>query len=163
MKAKHMTVRRGRLAFYNGATHLVVRRVGDYLVDMVKWPGRPRQRPTTQEEMEKAVDDYLAWPDRTNDAANDGTPCADDDDDDPMPVFVIKAKDKFGPAAVRYYRSLCLQAGLHEHVAEVSKAHEEMDMWRKRHPERIQLPDHKHVGASPKNLARTVDTTESAD
>ncbi len=62
MKAAHMTTRRDELTFINGESWLVVRRTrDDYLVDMVRWPGRPRQRPTTQPEMDQAIDEYLRW------------------------------------------------------------------------------------------------------
>jgi hypothetical protein len=67
MKAQHMTTQRDDLTFTNGESHLVVRRTKDeYLVDMVRWPGRPKERPTNEEEMNAAIDAYLVWPDRAN-------------------------------------------------------------------------------------------------
>jgi hypothetical protein len=57
-----MTTSRGELTFVNGESYLVVRRTRDeHLVDMVKWPGRPRRRPTTPNEMNQAIDAYLRW------------------------------------------------------------------------------------------------------
>lgn len=68
--------------------------------------------------------------------------------DDPMPVFVLKAKDRLaGPAVTAYFHS-CLNAGLDGQAAEVSKAIDEFRGWQHRHPDAIKLPDHEHVPAS---------------
>lgn len=66
-------------------------------------------------------------------------------DDDSMPVFVIKAKDRLAVAAVRYYGELCVEAGLTGQSREVAKALAEIVSWRSRHRDLIQMPDHPHV------------------
>ncbi len=67
------------------------------------------------------------------------------DDNDPMPVFVIKAKDEFASSSVDWYRRLCEARGLDEQAAQVRLAAADMDGWRERNPRLIQLPDHRHV------------------
>jgi hypothetical protein len=57
MKVKFMETKVGDLVFQNGESYLVVTRNGK-LHDMLEWPGRPRQRPRTQEEMNEAIE---AW------------------------------------------------------------------------------------------------------
>jgi hypothetical protein len=60
MKAKHMDTRVGDLVFKNGQSALVVFR-GDLIHDYVDWPGRPKQRPTTQDEMDQAIEDWFEY------------------------------------------------------------------------------------------------------
>jgi hypothetical protein len=57
VKAKHMTTKVGDLTFQNGVSHLVVTK-GGKLHDILEWPGRPKQRPTNQDEMDQAIE---AW------------------------------------------------------------------------------------------------------
>jgi hypothetical protein len=70
------------------------------------------------------------------------------DNDDPMPVFVIKAKDKLAVKAVMEYRRLCQVAGLDHQADEVLKAADEIDQWQGRNWDDVQLPDHDHVPAT---------------
>lgn len=65
--------------------------------------------------------------------------------DDPMPVFVIKAKDEFAVSAVSAYRRLCEARGLDDQAAQVSLAAAEMSAWRERNPAAVKLPDHEHI------------------
>jgi hypothetical protein len=65
--------------------------------------------------------------------------------DDPMPVFVIKAKDRIAVSAVAWYRRLCEHEGLDEQAAQVRLAEEEMRAWRERNPGAVKVPDHPHV------------------
>lgn len=67
------------------------------------------------------------------------------DVDDPMPVFVIKGKDKLALAAIRAYRALCEEHGLTEQAQEVGKAHREMRGWQRRNAASMQIPNHPHV------------------
>lgn len=69
-------------------------------------------------------------------------------DEDVMPVFVIKAKDRLADAAVYAYYKACVQHGLTEQAREVAKALEEICAWQERNPDRIKMPDHKHVGVT---------------
>ena len=72
---------------------------------------------------------------------------SDPTSDDPMPVFVIKAKDNLSPHAVgQYVRSLCDQ-DLFEQARHAIAALEEINAWRERHPDLCKWPDHKHVPA----------------
>lgn len=66
-------------------------------------------------------------------------------DADPMPVFTIKAKDRFALDAVKAYRQLCVDAGLHNQAFEVSRAICEMIDWRDRNPKLVKTLDHRHV------------------
>lgn len=68
--------------------------------------------------------------------------------DDPMPVFVIKAKDKLALRTLEAYTTLCVQLGLDEQAREVDKAYEEMRQWQERNRDRIKFPDHPHVPAT---------------
>jgi hypothetical protein len=70
-----------------------------------------------------------------------------EDDADPMPIFVIKAKDRLALDAVRAYRALCEEHGLNWQAREVGKAHREMREWQDQHRDRMQMPDHRHVPA----------------
>lgn len=67
--------------------------------------------------------------------------------DDPMPVFVLKGKDRLALGAISQYSLLCLKAGLIDQAAEVDKAYAEIRAWQGRHPELMKLPDHEHVPA----------------
>lgn len=82
--------------------------------------------------------------------------------DDPMPVFVIKAKDQLAPAAVNAYRAACTLHGLSEQAEQADLARIEIIDWQHRHPETVQLPDHQHVPAQTKN-SPTSDPTALAD
>jgi hypothetical protein len=68
---------------------------------------------------------------------------------DPMPVFVIKGKDRLAPDAVAAYSDLCLAGELDEQWAEVQAALAEIICWQRRHPGLVETPDHKHVPAGP--------------
>lgn len=67
---------------------------------------------------------------------------------DPMPVFVIKGKDKLAPRAVDAYAQLCDTLGLDEQRREVELAAEEIRGWQQRHRDLVKLPDHPHVPAA---------------
>ena len=69
-------------------------------------------------------------------------------DDDPMPVFMIKAKDKLAVKAVMAYRELCQDEGLAHQADEVLKAADEIDQWQGRNWSDVKLPDHDHVPAT---------------
>lgn len=76
--------------------------------------------------------------------------------DDPMPVFVIKGKDRLAPDAVHGYFTLCLSNGLPAQAAEVADAEREICGWQDRHPELVKTPDHEHVPvtSTPDGLRR---------
>ena len=65
--------------------------------------------------------------------------------DDPMPVFVLKAKDKIAPLIVARYAEACLARGWDDQAAEVERALDEINEWRERHFDLVKAPDHKHV------------------
>jgi hypothetical protein len=65
----------------------------------------------------------------------------------PMPVFILKAKDNLAPKAVAHYAILCRAAGLSDQAEEVRKALAEMVAWRDEHRELCKWPDHEHVPA----------------
>jgi hypothetical protein len=67
--------------------------------------------------------------------------------DDPMPVFVLKAKDELAVSAIEWYRTYCEDYDLHDQAEEVMKAITEFEEWQARHPEAMKLPDHPHVPA----------------
>lgn len=67
---------------------------------------------------------------------------------DPMPVFVIKAKDRLAFDAIDAYANLCLDAGLVAQAQEASLAAEEVMNWQARNPTAVQWPDHRHVPAT---------------
>lgn len=67
---------------------------------------------------------------------------------EPMPVFVIKAKDALAVDAIEAYRRDCIRHGLTEQAQEVNLALEEIKAWRRAHPDEVKLPDHKHVPAA---------------
>jgi hypothetical protein len=58
MKAKYMDRQVGDLIFKNGQSALVVLR-RDQIYDWVEWPGRPKQRPVTQDEFDQAIEDWF--------------------------------------------------------------------------------------------------------
>lgn len=64
---------------------------------------------------------------------------------DPMPVFTILAKDALAVDAVKAYWDLCKARGLDWQAGQVEQALGEIIEWRRRNPQRIKLPDHKHV------------------
>lgn len=64
---------------------------------------------------------------------------------DDMPVFVIKAQDALAAPVISYYASLCESRGLRDQEIEVLDALEEVVVWQRANPERVKLPDHKHV------------------
>lgn len=76
-------------------------------------------------------------------AARTGVPAGD-----PMPVFVIKAKDRLAVAAVSAYRRLCEGEDLHDQARQVRLAAAEISAWRERNPELVKLPGHPHVPAA---------------
>ncbi len=76
-----------------------------------------------------------------------------------MPVFTIKAKDRLAIHAIEAYQRLCQNLGLEGQAAEVAKAIREMVLWRRRNPELVQMPDHRHVPAGQ----ATADWPTSAD
>lgn len=65
--------------------------------------------------------------------------------DDPMPVFVLKAKDNLTPEIVLDYGSRCSELGWHDQANEVIKAYNEIVAWRSRNPDLCKNPDHEHV------------------
>ena len=69
-------------------------------------------------------------------------------DGDPMPVFVIKAKDWLAPYAVSAYSVLCEAQGLIGQSHEVDQAVREMHDWQFRNRGLVKMPDHKHVPAA---------------
>jgi len=68
--------------------------------------------------------------------------------EDPMPVFVIKAKDNLAVAAVEAYRALCVRHDLLEQAHHVEDARDEIVEWRLAHPDQCKWPDHAHVPAA---------------
>lgn len=70
--------------------------------------------------------------------------------EDPMPVFVIKAKDDLAYAVVEHYRDTAASLGLDEQAREVDKALQEIVSWRQRNPDQCKMPDHKHVPVNGK-------------
>jgi F420-dependent methylenetetrahydromethanopterin dehydrogenase len=66
---------------------------------------------------------------------------------DPMPTFVIKARDNLAPGAIANYAILCETAGLYVQAREVRKALAEVVSWREAHREECKWPDHMHVPA----------------
>lgn len=67
---------------------------------------------------------------------------------DPMPVFVIKAKDRLAPEAVTAYGDLCAAEGLVSQLSQVDAALAEIRAWQRRHPDLVKMPDHPHVPVS---------------
>jgi hypothetical protein len=77
------------------------------------------------------------------------TPTTADPASDPMPVFIIKAKDALAAEAVAYYQQLCREHGLRSQAAEVEKAIVEMAEWRIRNRHLVRMPDHPHIPVTP--------------
>lgn len=74
------------------------------------------------------------------DEVSDPTSCLNKAADD-EPVFVIRAKDRVGPATVRdwVYRATAL--GIHqEKVAEALDLARAMEVWRRAHPPEAKVP-----------------------
>lgn len=74
-------------------------------------------------------------------------------EEDPMPVFVIKGKDRLAPDAVNAYYALCLAQGLSGQAAEVADAAREIRDWQARRPDLVKTPDHPHVPARPDRVS----------
>jgi hypothetical protein len=68
-------------------------------------------------------------------------------EEDPMPVFTLKAKDALALDMVNYYEWLCCEAGLTDQAVEVRKAFREIEEWRVRNASAVKMPDHPHVPA----------------
>lgn len=64
---------------------------------------------------------------------------------DDMPVFVLKAQDMLAMTAIDEYHNACLKAELHDHAEQVEMALVEFQDWQAANPERMKMPDHKHV------------------
>jgi hypothetical protein len=77
-------------------------------------------------------------------------------DTDPMPVFVLKAKDELALMAILAYRRACLDAGLYRQAEQVALAISEIAQWRERNAGQVKAPDHDHVptGAHKRDYAR---------
>jgi hypothetical protein len=69
--------------------------------------------------------------------------------DDPMPVFVIKGKDRLAIDAIVAYGELCLTAGLYDQAYQVGEAVKEIRDWQDRNPDKVKTPDHEHVPVNP--------------
>lgn len=69
-------------------------------------------------------------------------------DPDPMPVFVIKGKDRLAADAVVAYYELCVAHGLSDQAGHVADAAREIRDWQARHPDLVETPDHPHVPAT---------------
>jgi hypothetical protein len=72
-------------------------------------------------------------------------------DPDPMPVFVIKGKDRLAPEAVAAYGDLCACADLLDQASEVEAALAEINDWQRRHPDMVETPDHQHIPATTRS------------
>lgn len=68
-----------------------------------------------------------------------------------MPVFTLLGKDKLALVTLDAYRLSCLEEGLVEQAAEVTKAMNEMHDWQKENSKLMKMPDHKHVAVGDKN------------
>lgn len=68
---------------------------------------------------------------------------------DPMPVFVIKAKDSLAMSAVEAYRILCRHSGMPGQADQVQLALDEIEAWQGRNPELVKAPYHRHIPARP--------------
>ncbi len=69
--------------------------------------------------------------------------------DDPMPVVVIKGKDRLAPGAVAAYGDLCAAEHLVHQSGQVDAALAEIRAWQRRHPDLVKTPDHEHVPVRP--------------
>lgn len=68
---------------------------------------------------------------------------------DPMPVFVIRAKDALAVPVLRTYIQECQEHGLAEQAMAVHAAVDEIRAWQQRNIDLTKLPDHPHVPATP--------------
>lgn len=66
---------------------------------------------------------------------------------DPMPVFVLKAKDLRAFAAFRAYRAECSAHSLVGMAGQVARAEDEWLAWQDRNADKLGQPDHEHVSA----------------
>jgi hypothetical protein len=57
-RSAELDTRVGDLLFRRGLSALVVMK-GSVLVSYVDWPGRPKRRPQTQDEMDHAIEDWF--------------------------------------------------------------------------------------------------------
>lgn len=64
---------------------------------------------------------------------------------DPMPVFVIKAKDKLAPDAIGGYVALCEAVGLVDQTRQARHALSEVKSWQDRNAGHVKMPYHQHV------------------
>jgi hypothetical protein len=78
---------------------------------------------------------------------------------DPMPVFVIKAKDKLAASTIECYLTYCEDEGLDEQAEEVRKAIAEFEAWQARNPAAMKLPDHSHRPVSVTSEAASAGRT----
>lgn len=62
-----------------------------------------------------------------------------------VPVFVVKGTDQFALGTIQTYSGICNSYGLYAQAHEVQEALKEMRAWQEAHPDRVKLPDHKHV------------------
>lgn len=62
-----------------------------------------------------------------------------------VPQFVIKATDAFAVETIRDYLRQCWRENLFAQSNEVTKALAEIIAWQQANPDRVRLPDHKHV------------------
>jgi hypothetical protein len=67
------------------------------------------------------------------------------DHTDPMPVFVLKAKDRLAFGIVMAYADACEENGLDVQQRQVLRAAREFAGWRERNPGLMKTPDHRHV------------------
>ncbi len=61
--------------------------------------------------------------------------------DDPMPVFIIKAKDNLAPRAIAAYVNSLYDAGLSMQAKHAIAALQEVNDWRERNPDLCKWPD----------------------
>lgn len=66
---------------------------------------------------------------------------------DPMPVFVIKAKDNNAAPPIGRYIDDLRSRGMYGQAEEAQEALDEINAWRHRNPALCKWPDHKHVPA----------------
>ncbi len=67
--------------------------------------------------------------------------------DDPMPVFIVKAKDNLAPRAIAAYVNSLYDNGLSVQATYAMAALQEVVAWRERNEHLCKWPDHKHVPA----------------
>jgi hypothetical protein len=81
-------------------------------------------------------------------------------DQDPMPVFVLKAKDALTSTVVAAYRQECIRHDLHGQADQVWLALEEILAWQRRNPGLVALPDHKHVPVQAEPLTKKLNAPQ---